>query len=207
MSNSRNIDFLNVFFFDRDVDLHNDFNDFTITQTSSTAISSAFQLSYNDELDELFTAFDSIEYVKNFQNDEKNSSNNYTENDHFDIIFRDSDRSIATQSIRYYEDNDDHDQTVKNIHNMNNNSRKDFHNDDDMNMNIVSADSLQLEDSKISETETETKTKAKNFHEENVNSISANVVSQNENDDDAEIFDHDDDNLFIVDISSHWNTD
>ena len=83
---------------------------------------------------------------------------------------------------------------------MNNNSREDFHNDDDM--NIVSVDSIQLENSKISETETETKTKTKNFHEKKMNSISANVISQNENDD-AEIFDHDDNNFFIVNISSH----
>ena len=204
MLNSRNIDSLNVFFFDQNVDLNNDFNDFTITQVFSTAISSVFSLFYSEKLDELFTIFDSIEYVEDFQNDEKNNSNIHIENDHAEIDFRNNDRSVAVQSIRYYENNDDHDQIVKNIHNMNNNSREDFHNDENMNMNIVNVNSLQFENSKINETETKTKTKTKtkDFHEKNVNSISANVVSQNKNDD-AEIFDHDDDNFFIVDILSH----
>ena len=173
-------------------------------------------------IDELSTAFDSVEYVKNFQNDEKNNSNNYIENDHSEIIFRDSDRSIAIQSIRYYEDNENHDRTVKDFLSMKSNSRKDFHNNDDVDMNIVSVDSSQFENSKISETETkkETKketnaktkieTKMKNFHEKNVNLFSTNEVSQNENendDDDEKIFDYDDDNLFIVDFFSDWNTD
>ena len=143
-----------MFFFNRNVDLHNDFNDCTIIQTFSIVISFVFQLSYNDELDELFIAFDSIEYVKNFQNDEKNNSNNYIENDYFEIIFRNNDRNIAIQSIRYYENNENHDRIVKNFFNMKNNSRKIFHNNDDVDMNIVSVDLSQFKNSKISETET-----------------------------------------------------
>ena len=152
-----------MFFFDQNVDLDSDFNDFTITQISSIVISSVFSLLYSEKLDELFTIFDSIEYVENFQNDEKNNSNIHIENDHVEINFWNNDRSVAVQSIRYYKNNDDHDQIVKNIHNMNNNSREDFHNDDDM--NTVNVDSIQFENSKISETETETKTKTKDFHE------------------------------------------
>ena len=45
----------------------------------------------------------------------------------------------------------------------------------------------------------------KNFHEENVNLFSTNEVSQNENendDNDEKIFDHNDDNFFIVNFFS-----
>ena len=97
---------------------------------------------------------------------------------------------------------------------MKNNSRKSFHNNDDVDMNIVNVDSSQFENSKINETETEKKTKRKTkiktkmkkFHEENVNLFSTNEISQNENendDDDEKIFDYNDDNFFIVNFFSN----
>ena len=144
----------------------------------------------------LFTIFDSIEYVKDFQNDEKNSSNNFIENNHIEINFRNSD---ATKTIQYYENNDDHVQTVKNLHSMNNNSRNNFDNDNDM--NIVIVDLLQLKDSKINDVATKiyAKAKTKNFHQNEMNSISTNENTQNENDDEK-IFDHDDNNFCIVNV-------
>ena len=95
---------------------------------------------------------------------------------------------------------------------MNNNSRDDFYNDNDM--NIINVDSLKFENLKINDVEMKTyaKIKTKNFHEKNINSILKIVISQNEKNDakfsqnendDAEIFDHENDNFFIVNILSH----
>ena len=80
--------------------------------------------------------------MKNFQNDEQNNNNNYTENNHFEIVFRNNDRNIAIQSIQYYINKENYNRIVKYFLNMINNSRIFFHNNDDDDMNIVNVDSL-----------------------------------------------------------------
>ena len=80
--------------------------------------------------------------MKNFQNDEQNNNNNYTENNHFEIVFRNNDRNIAIQSIQYYINKENYNRIVKYFLNMINNSRIFFHNNDDDDINIVNVDSL-----------------------------------------------------------------